>query len=64
MPRKNLPDRPDLPYRACVGIMVLNRSGRVFIWLTDDHLRLPVQIQVRLQLTIGTITLQLEKEGK
>jgi putative (di)nucleoside polyphosphate hydrolase len=24
-------DRPDLPYRACVGIMVLNRAGGVFI---------------------------------
>jgi putative (di)nucleoside polyphosphate hydrolase len=32
MPRtKDLPDRPDLPYRACVGIMALNRAGRVFI---------------------------------
>ena len=43
--------------------VIYRRSGRVYIWLTDDHLRLPVQIQVRLQLTIGTITLQLEKEG-
>jgi putative (di)nucleoside polyphosphate hydrolase len=25
------PDRPDLPYRACVGTMVLNRAGRVFM---------------------------------
>jgi putative (di)nucleoside polyphosphate hydrolase len=31
MPRKDRPDRPDLPYRACVGTMVLNRAGRVFI---------------------------------
>ena len=43
--------------------VIYRRSGRVFIWLTDDSRRLPVQIQVRLQLAIGTITLQLEKEG-
>jgi putative (di)nucleoside polyphosphate hydrolase len=30
-PSKDLPYRPDLPYRACVGIMLLNRAGRVFI---------------------------------
>src|SRR5882724_10266934 len=40
--------------------VIYRRSGRVYIWLTDDRRRLPVQIQVRLQLTIGTITLQLE----
>ena len=43
--------------------VIYRRPGRVFIWLTDDSRRLPVQIQVRLQLAIGTITLQLEKEG-
>jgi putative (di)nucleoside polyphosphate hydrolase len=32
MPRSEKPpDRPDLPYRACVGTMVLNRAGRVFM---------------------------------
>jgi len=39
------------------------RSARVFVWLTDDARRLPVQVQVRLQLHIGTITLLLEREG-
>ena len=43
--------------------VIYRRSGRVFIWLTDDSRRVPAQIQVRLQLAIGTITLQLEKEG-
>jgi len=43
--------------------VIYRRSGRLYIWLTDDRRRLPVQVQVRLQLTIGTITLQLEKEG-
>ena len=43
--------------------VIYRRSGRVYVWLTDDARRLPVQIQVRLQFHIGTITLQLEKEG-
>ena len=37
------------------------RSGHLYIWLTDDRRRIPVQIRVRLPFTIGTITLQLEK---
>ena len=43
--------------------VIYGRSGRVYVWLTEDPRRLPVQIQVRLQLHIGTITLQLEREG-
>ena len=43
---------------------IYHRSGRAYIWLTDDARKLPVQIRVRLQLAIGTITLQLEKEEK
>ena len=39
------------------------RSARLFVWLTDDARRLPVQIRVRLQFVIGTITLTLEKDG-
>jgi hypothetical protein len=42
--------------------VIYRRSGRVYIWLSNDRRRLPVQIQVHLQLAIGTITLQLEKE--
>ena len=38
------------------------RSGHLHVWLTDDQRRVPVQIQVRLQFTIGTITLRLNKE--
>ena len=41
--------------------VLFRRPGRLFIWLTDDERRLPVQIQVRLQLHVGTVTLQLEK---
>jgi uncharacterized protein DUF3108 len=44
--------------------VLYRRYGRLHIWLTDDARKLPVQIRVRLQFTIGTITLQLEKEEK
>ena len=42
--------------------VIYNRSGRIFVWLTDDERRLPVQIRIRLQVLIGTVTLQLAKE--
>jgi len=37
------------------------RKGRVFVWLTDDGERLPVQILLRLAFPVGSVTLQLEK---
>jgi len=49
-------------YEAYVFNNVLyRRPAHLYIWLTDDARRLPVQIRVRMQLTIGTITLELEK---
>ncbi|MGA2434339.1 MAG: DUF3108 domain-containing protein [Bryobacteraceae bacterium] len=44
--------------------VVYRRSGKAFVWLTDDNRRLPVQIRVRLPIYIGTVTLQLENPGK
>jgi len=44
--------------------VLYRRRGRLLIWLTDDDRRLPVQVRVRLPFYIGTVTLQLEKEGK
>jgi hypothetical protein len=44
--------------------VLYRRYGHLYIWLSDDARKLPVQIRVRLQFTIGTITLQLEKEEK
>ena len=41
--------------------VLYRRPAHLYLWLTDDARRLPVQIRVRLQFTIGTITLQLEK---
>jgi hypothetical protein len=44
--------------------ILFRRSGHLHIWLTDDDKRLPVQLQVKMNVAIGTITLRLEKEGK
>ncbi len=40
--------------------VLFRRSAHLNVWLTDDRQRLPVQVRVRMQFTIGTITLQLE----
>jgi hypothetical protein len=44
--------------------VLYGRKARVFVWISDDDRRVPVQIRLRLQFTIGTITLQLEKEER
>ena len=41
--------------------VIYRRPARLDVWLTDDRHRLPVQIRVRMQIAIGTITLLLEK---
>jgi hypothetical protein len=42
--------------------VVYSRTGRVFVWLTDDDRRLPVQFRLRMNFPLGTVTLELEKE--
>jgi len=44
--------------------VLYKRTGHLYVWLTDDARKLPVRLQVRLHFTIGTITLELEKEEK
>jgi hypothetical protein len=44
--------------------VLYRRSGRMFIWLTDDERKVPVQIRFRLSFPVGTVTLQLEKTEK
>jgi hypothetical protein len=49
-------------YEAYVFNNVLyRRPAHLYVWLSDDARKLPVQIRVRMQVTIGTITLELEK---
>jgi hypothetical protein len=42
--------------------VLYKRNARLFVWLTDDARRLPVQIRVRMNFPIGSITLQLDKD--
>jgi hypothetical protein len=44
--------------------VLYRRRGRLLVWITDDDRRLPVQIRIRMPFYVGTVTLQLEKEGK
>jgi hypothetical protein len=44
--------------------VLYRRSAHLYIWLTDDAKRTPVQFQIRLQIAIGTITFKLAKEEK
>jgi hypothetical protein len=44
--------------------VLFRRNAHLYIWLTDDARKVPVQIQIRLQIAIGTITFKLEKEEK
>ena len=43
---------------------LIPKKARMYVWITDDPRRLPVQIQVKMSLLIGTITMQLEKEER
>ncbi|MCW5981235.1 MAG: DUF3108 domain-containing protein [Bryobacteraceae bacterium] len=55
--------RDTIRYEAFLFNDVLyRRRGRLFVWLTDDERRLPVQIRVQLRFYIGTVTLQLKKK--
>jgi hypothetical protein len=44
--------------------VLINKKARLFVWFSDDARRLPVQLRVRMQFLIGTITLQLDKEER
>ncbi|HEY1947577.1 MAG TPA: DUF3108 domain-containing protein [Bryobacteraceae bacterium] len=52
-------------YEAFIFDNVLyRRKGRLFVWMTDDAERVPVQLQFQMGFPIGNITLQLEKQEK
>jgi Protein of unknown function (DUF3108) len=42
--------------------VLVNKKARLYVWLTDDERKLPVQVRVRMQFLIGTIELKLEKQ--
>lgn len=41
--------------------VLYRRPAHLYVWLSDDRRKLPVQIRVRMPITIGTITLQLAR---
>jgi hypothetical protein len=42
--------------------VLYRRKGRLFLWLTDDAARIPVQLRFQFGFPIGTISLELEKQ--
>ena len=58
---------PDGPYKTIryelylFNNVLYRRPAHLHIWLSDDRRKLPVQIQVRMPITIGTVTLQLAR---
>jgi hypothetical protein len=44
--------------------VIYKRKGRMFIWVTDDAERLPVQLRVQLGFPVGTINLGLVKQER
>jgi Protein of unknown function (DUF3108) len=44
--------------------VLYKRKGRLFLWITDDAERTPVQFRIQLGFPIGTISLELEKQQK
>lgn len=42
--------------------VLIPKKARMYLWISDDARRLPVQLRVRMQFFAGTITLQLEKQ--
>jgi hypothetical protein len=41
--------------------VLYRRPAHLYIWLSDDRRKLPVQIRIRMPITIGTVTLQLAR---
>jgi hypothetical protein len=44
--------------------VLYKRKGRLFVWLTDDTDRVPVQLRFQMGFPIGTISLELQEQQK
>ena len=44
--------------------VLYRRKGRLFIWITEDEERLPVQFRIQLGFPIGNVMIQLEKQQR
>jgi hypothetical protein len=54
-----------IKYEAMVfNNVVYRRKGRLFMWITDDADRIPVQFRLQMGFPVGAITLELEKHER
>jgi hypothetical protein len=54
-----------IKYEALVfNNVVYQRKGRLFMWITDDADRIPVQFRLQMGFPVGTVTLELEKHER
>lgn len=44
--------------------VLYRRKGRLFLWITEDQERIPVQIRVQLGFPVGNVTIQLDKQER
>jgi hypothetical protein len=52
-------------YEALVfNNVVYRRKGRLFMWITDDADRIPVQFRLQMGFPVGAITLELQKHDR
>ena len=52
-------------YEALVfNNVVYRRKGRLFMWITDDADRIPVQFRLQMGFPVGAITLELQKHER
>jgi len=52
-------------YEALVfNNVVYRRKGRLFMWITDDADRIPVQFRMQMGFPVGTVTPELEKHER
>jgi hypothetical protein len=44
--------------------VLYRRKGRLFVWISDDANRIPVQFKLQLGFPIGNVTIELEKQQR
>lgn len=44
--------------------VIYRKSGHLHVWLSDDARHIPLQVQIRLPVPVGSVTFKLEKEEK
>ncbi len=44
--------------------VLYRRRGRLFVWVTEDQERIPVQIRLQLGFPIGNVTIELDKQER